>query len=144
MHRIRLTAAASAVAIAAGLFGVVGVLPTAAASTASPAAARDGVCDPGEFCYYWGADYFGSVSDFTVSVGDYGTTEPSCYDFKGPGPGQGQCIKNNAMSVWNRSGRSVTVFFNSGFGGHAQTFGPGQAGDLDATLVNNNASHRFN
>lgn len=141
MHRIRLTAVAG---IAAALFGVVGVLPAAATSAQSPATARDGVCDPGEFCYYWGANQFGSVSDFTMSVGNYGTTEPTCFDFKGPGPGQGQCIKNNAESVWNRSSRSVTVFFNSGFGGHPQTFAPGAVDNLDSTLFNNNASHRFN
>lgn len=138
MRRIRLMAAAAG--IAAGLFGMVSVLPTASAS----AAARDGVCDPGEFCYYWGYGQSESLSDFTVSVGNYGTTEPTCYDFKGPGLGQGECIKNNAMSVWNRSGRPVTVFFNSGFSGYNHTFQPGEAADLDATLVNNNASHKFN
>ncbi|MFD2420351.1 peptidase inhibitor family I36 protein [Amycolatopsis pigmentata] len=131
-----------AVGIAAGLFGMASVLPADAAE--SPAAARDGVCDPGEFCYYWGLDQFGSVSDFTVSVSNYGTVEPSCYDFKGPGPGQGQCIKNNAESVWNRSSRPVKVFYNSGFTGYYETFQPGQAGNLDATLINNNASHQFN
>jgi hypothetical protein len=79
-----------------------------------------------------------------VSVGNYGTTEPSCFDFKGPGLGQGQCIKNNAESVWNRSSRPVTVFFNSGFTGHSQTFQPDAVGNLDSTLFNNNASHQFN
>jgi hypothetical protein len=134
-------AAAAAAGIAAGLFGV---LPAAAASAASPAVARDGVCDPGEFCYYWGSGETGSLSDFTVSVGNYGTTEPSCFDFKGPGFGQGQCIKNNAESVWNHSSRSVTVFFNSGFTGPSETFLPGEVKDLDPVLFNNNASHQFN
>ena len=142
MRSIRLTAAAAAAGIAAALLGVVSVLPAAAAE--SPATARDGVCDPGEFCYYWGFDLYGSVSDFTVSVGNYGTTEPTCYDFKGPGDGQGECIKNNAASVWNRSGTSVTVYYNSGFAGYSETFPPGAQANLDGTLVFNNASHKFN
>ncbi len=136
---LRLRMAAAAVGVAAGLLGVASAIPASAA----PAAARDGVCDPGEFCLYWGPGYTGSVSDFTTSVSNYGTTEPSCYDYKGPGYGQGECVKNNAMSAWNRTGSTVTVFFNSGFGGHGQPFGPGQAGDLDSTLSNNNASHRI-
>jgi len=140
MHRIRLTAIAG---IAVALFGVVGVLPAAATSAQSPATARNGVCDPGEFCYYYLFGENGSVSDFTVSVGNYGTTEPTCFDFKGPGLGQGQCIKNNAESVWNRSSRTVTVFFNSNFGGPFQSIAPGARVNLNLTLSDNNASHRF-
>ena len=137
MRKIKLAAAAAG--IAAGLFGAAGVLPAATAS----AAGRDGVCDPGEFCYYWAYGQGGSVSDFTTSVSNYGTTQPSCYDFKGPGDGQGECIKNNAASVWNRSGVWVTVFFNSGYGGKSQAIPPYTAADLDGDLVLNNASHRF-
>ncbi len=113
--------------------------------TASPAnaAARDGVCESGEFCYYYNSDEAGSVSDFTGSVDDYGTTEPSCYDFKGPGAGKGTCIKNNAASVWNRSSKTVRVYFNSGYAGASQDFAAGAKGNLNATLKNNNASHQF-
>ncbi|MFC5755007.1 hypothetical protein, partial [Actinomadura rugatobispora] len=70
-----------------------GVAATALGGTvfipASPASAanRDGVCDNGEFCYYFNSDNQGSISDFTGSVADYGTTQPSCYDFKGAGNG---------------------------------------------------------
>ena len=135
MGKIRFAAAAAGIAV--GLFGV---LPVATAS----AAARDGVCDPGEFCYYWGYGYYGAVSDFTGSVPDYGTTEPNCYDFKGTAPGSGQCVKNNAESVWNRSSVPVTVYFNSWYGGYSHTFQPGESGDLDRNLADNNASHRFN
>jgi hypothetical protein len=129
--------------IAAALFGVVGVLPAAATSAQSPATARNGVCESGEFCYYWLSGEVGSLSDFTMSVGNYGTTEPTCFDYKGPGGGQGQCIKNNAESAWNRSSRPVRVFFNSNFGGHFQTFNPGEAKDLDSILFDNEASHQF-
>lgn len=113
------------------------------AATAQAATPRNGVCEDGEFCYYYNSDQQGSVSDFTVSVGDYGTTQPSCYDFKGPGAGQGLCIKNDAASVWNRTTQTATVFFNSGYGGAAQSFAPGAKQNLNATLKNNNASHRI-
>ncbi|NNG36973.1 peptidase inhibitor family I36 protein [Nakamurella aerolata] len=120
----------------------------AAASAATDSAAqagtpRNGVCEEGEFCYFYNSDHQGSVSDFTESVGDYGTTQPSCYDFKGAGAGQGLCIKNEAASVWNRTGQTVTVFFNTGFGGATQSFAAGAKQNLNATLKNNNASHRI-
>jgi hypothetical protein len=129
-----LTVAASAIALA--------VVPLAAAAPAN-AAARDGVCNSGEFCYYYNSDEAGSVSDFTGSIADYGTTEPSCYDFKGPGNGKGLCVKNNAASVWNRTGKTVRVFYNSNYGGASQDFAAGAKGNLNATLKNNNASHQI-
>ncbi|MFC6880259.1 MULTISPECIES: peptidase inhibitor family I36 protein [Actinomadura] len=118
----------------------------AAAAMASPASAagRDGVCDNGEFCYYFNSNNEGSISDFTGSLGDYGTEQPSCYDFKGAGNGQGQCIKNAAASVWNRSSQTVRVYFNSNYGGTHQDFAPGAKGNLNSSLKNQNASHEFN
>ena len=112
-------------------------------TVASPASAatRDGVCDSGEFCYYYNSNYAGSISDFTTSVDDYGTTQPSCYEFKGAGAGKGLCIKNNAASVWNRTSKTVVVYFNSNFGGATQSFATGAKANLNATLKNNNASH---
>jgi len=115
---------------------------TVFASSAS-AASRDGRCDSGEFCYFFISFEAGSVSDFTDALDDYGTTQPSCYEFKGTGTGQGVCVKNNAASVWNRSSRTVRVYFNSNFAGPHQDFGPGVKGNLNATLKNNNASHEF-
>jgi len=117
--------------------------PALAASTPAFAASRDGRCDGGEFCYYFNSDQAGSVSDFTSSVGDYGTTQPGCYDFKGAGNGKGKCVKNNAASVWNRSTKTVRVYFNSGYDGASQDFKPGAKGNLNATLKNNNASHQL-
>jgi len=107
------------------------------------AADRDGTCDSGEFCYYYNSNEAGSVSDFTDSVDDYGTTQPTCYDFKGAGAGKGVCVKNNAASVWNRTSKTVRVYFNSNNAGASQDFAPGAKGNLDATLKNNNASHEL-
>ena len=99
----------AAAAAAAGA-GVVATAPHAGAATA-----RNGVCETGEFCYNSG--FAGSVSDFTASLGDYGTRTPSCYVFVGAGKGKGQCIKNNAASAWNRTSKPVYVYYNTGFGG---------------------------
>ncbi|MEV4357937.1 peptidase inhibitor family I36 protein [Nonomuraea sp. NPDC049625] len=114
-------------------------------ATAPPVAAagRDGVCDSGEFCYYFNSGNQGSISDFTGSVADYGTKQPSCYDFKGPGNGQGQCVKNAAASAWNRTGTTVRVYYNSNHAGEYQDFPPGAKGNLNSILKNQNASHQF-
>jgi len=127
-----LTLATAAVAVAAPILVLAGP---------ASAAARDGVCDTGEFCYYYNSNEVGSISDFTTSISDYGTTEPSCYDFKGAGAGQGVCVKNNAASVWNRTSKTVRVFFNSDYGGAYQDIAAGTKANLNATLKNNNASH---
>jgi murein DD-endopeptidase MepM/ murein hydrolase activator NlpD len=113
------------------------------AAPSAQAAARDGICQSGEFCLYYNSDHAGSVSDFTTSISDYGATQPECYEFKGAGAGQGQCVKNNAASVWNRTSGSVTVFYNSGYSGDSQTFASGAKVNLNATLKNDNAGHRF-
>ncbi|MGK5552681.1 SpoIID/LytB domain-containing protein [Actinomadura kijaniata] len=130
----RLTAATAAMALAGTVLAV-----------ASPvsAAGRNGVCDSGEFCYYFNSGAKGSVSDFTGSVADYGAKQPSCFDFKGAGEGKGRCVKNSAASVWNRSGKTVRVYFNSGYGGRYQDFKAGAKGDLNSGLKNQNASHEF-
>ncbi|GII91999.1 peptidoglycan DD-metalloendopeptidase family protein [Sinosporangium siamense] len=129
-----LTAASAAI--------VLGGTALAAAGPVS-AAGRDGICQAGEFCYYFNSGNQGSVSDFTGSVGDYATAQPTCYDFKGPGQGKGKCIKNSAASVWNRSGKTVRVYFNSGHTGAYQDFAAGAKGNLNPTLKNQNASHQF-
>ena len=112
---------------------------------ASPASAagRDGICNSGEFCYYFNSYEAGSVSDFTGSLDDYGATQPTCYEFKGTGNGKGVCVKNNAASVWNRSSHTVRVYVNSNFAGSHQDFAPGAKGNLNSTLKNNEASHEF-
>jgi hypothetical protein len=119
-------------------FAAVVVAPGAAS-----AAGRDGTCDSGEFCYYYNSNEAGSVSDFTDSEDDYGTTQPTCYEFKGAGSGEGVCVKNNAASVWNRTSKTVRVYFNSNFAGASQDFAAGAKGNLNSTLKNNNASHEL-
>ena len=116
--------------------GILSAVPASAAS-------RNGTCSSGEFCYYYNSNEKGSVSDFTGSLGDYGTKQPSCYEFKGSGNGKGRCIKNDAASVWNRSNKTVRVYYNSNYGGAHQDFKPGAKGNLNSTIKNNNASHQF-
>lgn len=119
------------------------------ASSPAQAVARDGVCDSGEFCYYFNSGPAGSVSDFTTSLADYGSTPGTCYVFKGAGSGQGQCIKNNAAAVSNKSGQTVRIYYNSNFnnnsgGGIFLDIAPGVTRNLSGTqLYNQNASHYF-
>ncbi|MFC7404488.1 GH25 family lysozyme [Georgenia alba] len=105
--------------------------------------ARNGVCERGEFCLYYNSDNEGSVSDFNTSIEDYGDEQPTCYEFRGPGNGQYRCVKNDTASVWNRTGETVTVFYNSGYAGPRQSFAPGVRANLNATLKNENAAHRI-
>lgn len=129
------------------------VLAVAAAGALAPtsahAAARDGVCDEGEFCYYYNSFQQGSVSDFTTSVKDYGTTQPDCYEFRGPGAGRRECIKNQAASVWNRSDKTVRIYHNTGYEGTVQVVAPRTKAQLvkastrEASLYNENASHEL-
>ncbi|WP_197288180.1 peptidoglycan DD-metalloendopeptidase family protein [Nocardia sp. NRRL S-836] len=131
-------------ALAAAATALAAASLTALTATPAAAAARDGVCDSGEFCYFYNSDRAGSISDFAGSVPDYGSTQPSCYDFKSAGAGQGLCVKNNAASVWNRTGGTVRVYYNSGYAGASQDFAAGAKTNLNSTLKNNNASHQFN
>lgn len=113
----------------------------ATASTAS-AASRNGVCEGGEVCFYYLSSQSGSVSDFTTSVPNYGSSQPGCYEFKGTGFGKGQCIKNNVRSVKNRTSRVVAVYYNSNYGGAVLYISPNSSQDL-GFLSDDNASHRF-
>jgi murein DD-endopeptidase MepM/ murein hydrolase activator NlpD len=120
--------------IAASLLGAT----LAISAPAQAAVAQNGVCESGEFCLYYNSDRTGSLSDFTGSIADYGT-----YKFKSAGAGQGQLVKNNAASVRNLTFGAVTVFYNSNYAGSSQTIAPGAAVNLNTTLKNQNASHRF-
>lgn len=125
--------------------GLLALAAGAGLTTASPAQAadRDGSCDSGEFCYNFNSDLKGSWSDFKSSVGDYGATQPGCYEFKGAGPGKGTCIKNEAGGFWNKTGKKVTIHYNSNHAGKSVTVKPGAKGKLPAAVYNNNASHRI-
>lgn len=113
-------------------------------SAPAQAATRDGACESGEFCYFYNSDFAGSVSDHSAaSLGDYGTTTPSCYTFRTSGrAGYGQCIKNNAASVWNRTGKTMRVYYNSDLTGKYVDVAAGVKKNLAGTgLYNQNASH---
>ncbi|MGC4897148.1 CHAP domain-containing protein [Micromonospora sp. DT31] len=133
------------------ILGALGVSALAATlglmATAMPAqaASRDGICDAGEFCYYFGSTQAGSLSDHVGSLADYGATQPECYEYKGAGSGQGQCVKNNAASVWNRTSDTVRVYYNSDYNASYafQDFAPGVKANLNSTLTRNNASHQL-
>lgn len=137
--KTRTATALGALALTASGFGAIATSPSA------DAAARNGSCESGEFCYNFNSDLGGSWSDFTKSVGDYGTSQPGCYEFRTKNkPGAGKCIKNNAGGYWNRSGKTVTVFYNSNFGGTRKAeLKPGTKGKLPTAVNNENASHRI-
>ncbi|MDO7869408.1 CHAP domain-containing protein [Nocardioides jiangxiensis] len=136
MHRIRTMALTASVATVASLFA-------ATAAPAQAATARNGVCETGEFCYSYNSDFAGSVSDHGTRLGDYGSTTPSCYTFRTPGKaGYGQCVKNNAASVWNRTSQTIRVYYNSNYSGAYVDVAAGVKRNLAGTaLYNQNASH---
>ena len=131
----------------AAMVGASAVVAGAAFTMATPAAhaatARNGVCESGEFCLYYNSGEAGSVSDFSASVSDYGASQPSCYDFKGAGAGKGLCVKNQAASVWNRTSKTVYVYYNSGYAGTKQGIAAGAKANLTSALKNNNAGHHI-
>ncbi|SER35238.1 peptidase inhibitor family I36 protein [Lentzea albida] len=125
------------------LAGAIAAVSVLVATPAASAAARDGRCDSGEFCLYWGPDSFGSLSDFTTSIDTYGTSQPTCYEYRTAGqPGFQDCVKNNAMSACNKRSRAVRVYFNSYHEGAYDTIPAGRCQNLVNT-ENENASHLF-
>ncbi|MFC7593890.1 peptidoglycan DD-metalloendopeptidase family protein [Terrabacter sp. GCM10028922] len=130
MFRRIATSLVAAVGLAAA---VVAVAPTASAT------ARNGVCESGEFCLYYNSDHLGSRVDLVNSQRDYGSGA-GCITFVSSGAGQGQCVKNNTASVWNRTSKPVFVFFNSDFGGVYDQIPSGAKVNLNANVKNENAS----
>jgi hypothetical protein len=128
-----------------GTLAVLGALLVVMVNSTAPASAatRNGTCESGEICFYFYEGLGGSLSDFTGSLDNYGATQPSCYEFKTPGlPGFETCMKNNAQSVWNRTGRAARVYFNSGYCGNYDTVNANSWRNLSVTF-DNNASHQF-
>jgi hypothetical protein len=112
------------------------------ATAATAASARNGVCEVGEFCLYWGAAQDESLADFTTSVAQYGTTQPGCYDFRSAGLGQSECVWFNAASVWNRSYGTVRVYQGSDYTGQYDEIPSGAVRPLIMSALAN-ASHQF-
>jgi hypothetical protein len=116
-----------------GAVAMVMALTGTASAVSTP---RNGICELGEFCLYYGNGLTGSVSDFNGSISDYGTTQPTCYEFKGPGLGKGKCIRNDAASVKNNTtGHTIFLYFA---GGHF-TLAVGQ----QLNINNRDTSHTF-
>lgn len=120
---------------AALLTGTVMAAPAAQAATA-----RNGVCESGEVCLYYNSGHAGSLVDFKGSVKTYGTGS-DCIKFISRGNGRGQCVKNNAASVWNRKSVPVTIFYKSGWSGAIDSFVAGKKANLSSSLKNENAGH---
>ena len=133
--------------VAGAAVAMVGLGALAAEAPSASASYRDGYCQSGEFCYFYNSidenGPSGSGSDFIGSISNYGTDPATCYTFRSPGNGQGQCIKNNAASVWNRTSHPVRVFYNSGYSGAYVTVPAGGWGNLPMGIKNQNASHKF-
>jgi murein DD-endopeptidase MepM/ murein hydrolase activator NlpD len=127
------------IAVAAAAAAVATALLTPAPA-AQAATARNGVCETGEFCLYYNSGNGGSLVDLANSQSDYGTGA-GCITFVSAGNGQGQCIKNNAASVWNREAAVATVFYRSGYSGAIDSIDPGVKADLRSELKNENAGH---
>lgn len=125
-------------AVLATVVAVAGGIATTA--PAASAAARNGLCESGEFCLYYGPDRTGSLVDFANTQRDY-SSGGTCMKFIRAGAGQNSCVQNNAASAWNRSGKPVTVFYNSDFGGVYDVI-PNNAGpNLNDNVRKDNASH---
>jgi hypothetical protein len=128
-----------------GVLTVLGALLLVVTNSTAPASAatRNGTCESGEICFYYLSNYQGSLSDFTGSLDNYGSTQPSCYEFKTAGQaGYGACMKNNARSVRNLTGNAARIYFNSGYCGSYDTVPANSLRNLSVT-VDNNASHQF-
>ena len=103
---------------------------------------RNGICEKGEICFYHNSNLGGLVSDFFSDVKDYGTSQPSCYEFKGPGEGQGECMDHNVASVWNRTGEVVSIHKDSECQGDRAVVGDDEIPqNLSDLIKNKNASH---
>jgi len=125
---------ATALVAVASLLGTSWVLAPSA-----QAAARNGLCESGEFCLYYGSGRTGSMVDTVNTIRDYGTSS-SCVKFVRAGTGRGLCVKNRAASAWNRTGGPVYVYYNSDFGGVYDVIPNGAGPNLNANVNKDNAS----
>lgn len=114
-----------------GLF--IGLAPSATA------AARNGVCESGEFCLYYNDTSTGSLVDMINSQRDYGTGS-GCIAYEN-GTQAGNCVKNTAGSAWNRTGKPVFVFYSGDYGSTYDQIPSGAQVKLNANVHKDNASH---
>lgn len=116
-----------------------GLLATAVALlgviVASPAAQAATTCPSSHVCLYYSANETGSYYAFTASVPDLSSAK-----FTSAGAGQGKAVRNNAHSVMNNTTQKVTVYYSTNYGGTSQSFAASSGGNLNSSLVNNEAS----
>ncbi|MFJ9522323.1 peptidase inhibitor family I36 protein [Kitasatospora sp. NPDC101801] len=122
---LRLTAAAL------GAVLLVPILATTAQADASD-------CEENTFCFFYNSNEQGSHTALRVRD----VPDLAGYTFASPGNGQGQRLKNNAASAVSNVCMTVTVFYNSNYGGPRDAFNYRNSGNLVNTY-NENASVIF-
>ncbi|MEV6796619.1 peptidase inhibitor family I36 protein [Streptomyces sp. NPDC051320] len=138
-------------AIGAAALALVGAgLSMAGGAQAAPGATKawDGWCDDGEVCFYYNSNIAGAVYDTPYSASIYSTQVFVCSkQAHGDGAlcsGSGDPVHNNAASVINNNRYcDVAVYYNSNWTGPKQIIPRGTWANLNATLKNQNASHKF-
>ncbi|MER5265025.1 peptidase inhibitor family I36 protein [Actinosynnema sp. NPDC002837] len=130
-------------ALVAVVMGALMVVPPAGVANAAPT--RNGVCEVGEFCLYYlsyGWATGSAVSDHTTSIPEYGSSQPTCWEFKGTGTGSGVCVKQEAVSAWNRRSGTVRLYILPGCEGEQRwVIQPGQQVPDLGVHANRNQSH---
>ncbi|MFE2325771.1 peptidase inhibitor family I36 protein [Streptomyces sp. NPDC059385] len=100
---------------------------------ATPASAAG--CQNGYVCLYYNSNLGGSYFQFDWPISNLGG-----YYFTSAGAGQGQYVKNNAASAYNKfTTKYANVYYNSNFAGPNDYVPPYQWINLVETY-NNNAS----
>jgi hypothetical protein len=148
---------------------VLGAVAVAGLVTAAPANAATIVYTP-DNCFYSDAQIFdsnecpnalnifyhpadgGGFAELAGNVSNYssvviGSTDYDYVfgDMAGTSTdGVGQAIRNNAASAYDTSSATYTIFYYTGYSGHAQTFTPNTSIDFDSTLRNEDASQYMN
>lgn len=114
--------------------GLIGATPASATGTGS--------CDDTiDACLYFNSNLagakYGDSRGSTRSIENYTGTF-------GGGNGAGYPVKNNAASVDNMNyNYSVTIYYNSNYGGPKQKISRNSWANLNSSLKNNNASQCF-
>jgi hypothetical protein len=158
-----ISARTKVVAAALGALAVTGL------ATAAPASAATIVYTP-DNCYYSSAQIFdtdecpvalfvyyhpsdgGGFAEMVGNVANYSSVVIGNIDYDyvfgdmagTSTDGVGQGIRNNAASAYDTASSTYTVFYYTGFSGHAQTFTPNTSINFDSTLRNEDASQYLN
>jgi hypothetical protein len=112
--------------------------------TVTPLANQDGACNmfsngDGDICFWWAANFVGSLSDFFFNDSDLRDNL-----YLTPGLGLGEVVADNSESALNADcNLSVLVFTGVGFSGTAGIINPRQFGNFNSTFKDNVASHEF-